>query len=191
MIALLTVVGSILIFASGDEDLGSLTDVFGTLEELDVPGEFSVDLEAGAQWAIYRGSSDSSDPFFDERSLECQVRDPDGDLVPARHRLRLLERHLERGALHHRIHLRRARDRQLQGRAAAAAAAAAGRSSGRRSWSGKKVEIGEIFGFLGRFAAGIAVLLLGLLIATAIALPVMLLRSKKIGEARRAGALRG
>jgi hypothetical protein len=55
---------------------------------------------------------------------------------------------------------------------------------------GKSLQFGEVFGFLGRVATGIAILLLGLLATAAIALPVGLTRSKRIGEARRAGLLR-
>ena len=187
MVALLTVVGSVLIFTGGDEDLGSLTDVFGTLEELEVPGEVTVDLDAGAEWAIYRGAeSNSEGAYFNGSSLECQVRDPDGDLIPLSDDFGFTN-----VTLNGEVFVTEYTFDAPEAGSYAVGCRGRGPAPGETVLVGQQVEIGEIFGFFGRFAAGIAILLLGLLATTAIALPVMLTRSKRIGEARRAGALRG
>ena len=187
VLAVLTVAGSVLIFTSGDEDLGSLTEVFGTLEELDVPGEVTVDLDAGDDWAIYRGSGSSEGTYFREGSLDCQVRDPEGDLVPL-----ATDFGFSNVTLDGEVYITEYTFEVLQtGSYTVGCRGDGGPVGGETVLVGEKVEIGEIFGFFGRFAAGLAVLLLGLLICTAIALPVGLARSRKIGEAKRAGMLRG
>jgi hypothetical protein len=184
------VAGAILIFAGGDEDLGSLTDVFGTLEEFRSPGEVTVDLPEGAEWAIYReaGVSSSEGSFFNESSSSpnCEVRDPSGDLVPLASDFGFTNVTLN-GQLY-------VTDYTFD--VAEAGSHTVSCEPGRRfdppetMLVGERVEFGEIFGFFGRVAAGLALLLLGLLITTAISLPVLLTRSRKLGEARRAGLLR-
>jgi hypothetical protein len=190
-IAALTVAGSILIFTGGDEDLGSLTDVFGTLEEFQAPGETTVELEAGAEWAIYRLSSDASgdatigDSAFTD--LDCRVRDPGGKLVPL-----VTDLGFSNVTLGDSVYVTSFTfDVPRSGTYDVGCEPGSRTSEPIDLLVGEKVEIGEIFGFFGRAAAGIAVLLLGLLAASAIALPVWLSRSKKIGQARRSGALRG
>ena len=179
------IAGSVLIFTSGDDDLGSLTDVFGTLEELDASGSATVDLRAGDEWAVYRNVADPSDTLFEDEgsSSGCRVRGPDGNLVPVS-----TDFGLSNVTLGDEVY---AADYSWEASETGSYEVACDLDAGgEQLLVGEKVEIGEIFGFFGRFAAGIAVLLLGLLATVAIALPIWLIRSRKIGEARRAGALR-
>ena len=187
VIGLAAVVGAILVFTGGDDDLGSLTDVFTTLEELQVPGEITVDLPAGEDWAIYRHSSESGGAFFeDDSALDCRVRAPDGSLVPL-----TSDFGFSNVTLNDELYVT-----EYKFQVPESGSYEVSCEPGRRVDQpgsvlvGKSLEFGEVFGFFGRVAAGIAILLLGLLATAAIALPVALTRSKRIGEARRAGMLR-
>ena len=180
----LAIAGSILIFTGGDEDLGSLTNVFSTLEELEVPGAVDVELAAGAEWAIYRSAGDSSSSFFDEGSLECRVRDPSGDLVPL-----ASDFGFSNVTLNGEVFVTEYTFEASESGRYEVGCRGRGAGPAERVLVGEQVEIGEIFGFFGRAALGIAVLLLGLIATTAIALPVWLVRSRKIAEARRSGVV--
>jgi hypothetical protein len=180
-----------MILSGGDEDLGTLTSVLGTLEELDAPGEVTVDLTAGDEWAIYRLSGDSAAaPAFGDKGLaglECEVRDPDGQLVPLVTDFGFTTVTLEDDLYVTNFTF----DVPKTGAYEVSCDPGPRAATSVHLLVGEKVQLGEIFGFFGRIATGICILLLGLLLAVAVALPVWLSRSRKIGEARRAGRLTG
>jgi hypothetical protein len=186
-IAALAIGGSILIFSGGDEDIGSLTDVFSTLEQLEVPGAVTVDLAEDDEWAIYRSLGDTSFDFEDQgtSSLDCRVRDPGGSLVP-------LAGDFGFGnvTLNNETYVTEYTFTAPES-GAYEVSCTGGNGPAEEVLVGENVEIGEIFGFFGRVALGIVILLLGLLATLAIALPVWLVRSKRIRDARRAGVYRG
>jgi hypothetical protein len=187
VLALASLVGSIAIFASGDEEgIGSLTDVLGTLEELSAPGEITVDLTEGDEWAIYAPSGDSSNSSapFDDQELDCEVRDPGGDLVPLAEDFGFSYVTLgdDTYTAEYSFDVRESGSYEVGCRPV-------GSTPPGTLVVGEKVQLGEVFGFFGRVALGAAVLLLGLIAVCAIALPVWLSRSRKIGEAKRAGVL--
>lgn len=198
-VALLTVILSILVFAGGGEDEGdddgSLLGVFDTLEELDAPGEITVDLQAGdEEWAIYELTSDSSEGFGTEpapnTTVDCQVEGPSGSRVP-------LDSNLGFGTvtLNGDVYTTAYTfDVTESGPYRVACEPRGGASAS--LLVGQQVSFEEVFGFFGDLFGGVgrallggALLLLGLLVAGAIALPVWLSRSRKIAEARRGGAL--
>lgn len=183
-VAIAAIAGAILVFTGGDDDgggLGSLTDVLSTLEELQAPGSTTVDLEAGEEWAIYALSGRGSFRLAPPASLECGVLEPGGEQRPLASNLGIGTVTLGNESYEtvftfevresgpHRVSCRTRDSRPLP------------------LLVGESIEIGEIFGFFGRAALGVAILLLGLIVTTAIALPVLLARSRRIAEARRAG----
>ena len=198
-IAVLMLVFAILVIVSGGDDEGeeggSLLGVFDTLEELEAPGEITVDLQASdEEWAIYELTSDSSEGFGTEpapnTTVDCQVEGPSGGRVP-------LDSNLGFGTvtLNGDVYTTAYTFDVAESGAYRVACDPQGGASA-SLLVGQQVSFEEVFGFFGDLFGGIGrallggvILLLGLMIAGGIALGVWLSRSRKIAEARRGGAL--
>jgi hypothetical protein len=172
-VGLLAAVGAILVFTGGDEDLGDLTDVLGTLEDLEVPGEVTVDLPADEEWAIYSPGG----------GLRCAVTGPAGDVD--------LDSDLGFGYVSLGDTTYRTAytfDVPQAGQYEVRCAPGGARGPG-EVLVGESIEVGEIAGFFGRAAVGIAILLAGALATLAIVLPVALSRARKLRDLRRGSGI--
>ncbi|MGI8460299.1 MAG: hypothetical protein ACR2OC_01500 [Solirubrobacterales bacterium] len=168
-----SVAGAVVAFSGTGEKVGSLASVFTELKPLQAPGETTVTIEEGSEQAIYRQifSAGGTVPGGDAGTkLDCDVLDPSGNdvalgvtVVPTTLSLNRSEyiteftfEAPESGVYEVGCTTRGGTPALLQ--------------------VGPTVEFGEIFGAIGGVLAGIGLLLLGFLVAIAIALPVWLMR---------------
>lgn len=168
-----TLAGAIALFASGGERVSSLASVFTELTAFEAPGETTVQLEAGDEQAIYRQTFSGFGQVPGGQALtelRCRVADPGGAAVPLDETLGLSTLDLNQNRYVTEFTFEAAQSGEYAVRCTLPGGGQAG------LLVGPEVKIGEIFGLVGSFLLGVAVLLLGLAVAAAIAVPVAVMR---------------